>query len=127
MSNAAHGVRPGGGRNPLPFSSGGGFAGMNGTRFTRYWLARAEVWPLFAAVGVGGTLMVWGLSREFANNPRYTISKSKRANPEVQFSGEEVERFRNTPLIPHAKESFNFFNMGFRPMKDLRSDVRGQQ
>ena len=33
--------KPGGGKNPLPFSSGGGFSGMSSANFRRYWVRRA--------------------------------------------------------------------------------------
>jgi hypothetical protein len=39
---AADGVRPGGGKNPLPFSSGGGFAGISGPAFYKRWVRRAS-------------------------------------------------------------------------------------
>ena len=48
---SAFGIRPGGGRNPLPFAAGGGFTGMNTQRFVRYWvwahrIARGRLPPI---------------------------------------------------------------------------------
>ncbi|KAG8463111.1 hypothetical protein KFE25_011108 [Diacronema lutheri] len=118
--------KPGGGKNPLPFSSGGGFSGMSSANFRRYWLMRPEVWPLGAAIITGATLMVWGLSREFATNPRYAIAKSRRASHEAAYSADDIERYKATPVVPHPHGPFNLFNMSFRPISELRSDNRAR-
>ena len=48
------------------------------------------------------------LAQEFATNPRYTIAKTKRASHEVQYSGEDADRFRTL----HLAESLTFLPYG---------------
>ncbi|KAJ1618813.1 hypothetical protein T492DRAFT_849040 [Pavlovales sp. CCMP2436] len=92
------GVRPGGGRNPRPFAPGGGFSGMVGAQFRRYWIARPEIAPLLGALGIGVMLMAWGLVHEFGTNPRYTIIKGKRESYERSVAPNEKEVSKLAPF-----------------------------
>jgi len=91
------GPHPGGGRNPRPFAPGGGFSGMVGAQFRKYWIARPEIAPLLGALSVGVALMTWALVREFGTNPRYTVIKGKRESYELSVAPDEEEVCKPLP------------------------------
>mmetsp|Transcript_7802 Transcript_7802/g.20060 ORF Transcript_7802/g.20060 Transcript_7802/m.20060 type:complete len:132 (-) Transcript_7802:178-573(-) len=117
------GPHPGGGRNPRPFAPGGGFSGMVGAQFRKYWIARPEIAPLLGALGIGVMLMAWGLVHEFGTNPRYTIIKGKRESYErsVAPNEKEADKFYARPFMPHLTKSFSWFGglCNFKSIKDM--------
>ncbi|KAG8458568.1 hypothetical protein KFE25_003103 [Diacronema lutheri] len=120
MGGEELGARPGGGKNPLPFSSGGGFAGISGQAFYKRWLYQPAVYPLFATMGLATGVFIYALAREFGTNPKYTIMKGRRTSDHVKPTPAEGERFVGNRLIPHTKTAFNLFPFNFRPITDLK-------
>ena len=119
-ADAAAGARPGGGKNPLPFSSGGGFAGMSGSAFYKRWILKPEVYPLFATMGLATFVFVYALSREFGTNPKYSIMKARRMADDKKTTDAEGARFTGNRLIPHTKSSFTMFPFDFKDLNSLR-------
>jgi len=60
--------------------------------------------------------------QEFSSNPRYAIAKSKRMDHDIKYDVQEVESYRGTPLIPHAKREFAIFPFTY---KSLDQRTRG--
>eukprot|EP00307_Rebecca_sp_RCC1486_P014889 CAMPEP_0119413108 /NCGR_PEP_ID=MMETSP1335-20130426/5303_1 /TAXON_ID=259385 /ORGANISM="Chrysoculter rhomboideus, Strain RCC1486" /LENGTH=126 /DNA_ID=CAMNT_0007437887 /DNA_START=51 /DNA_END=431 /DNA_ORIENTATION=+ len=116
---AAEGVRPGGGRNPLPFSDGGGFTGMSGSRFARFWLLKPEIYPLFATLGLATGVCLYAISREFSSNPKYTIMPTKRSTQAIHETEADGVHFTSNRLIPHSKSSVTLFPFNFKPIRTL--------
>jgi len=111
------GVRPGGGRNPLPFSEGGGFTGLTGSHFMKRWVMKPEIYPLYATMVIATGVCMYAVSREFTTNPKYKIMKGKRVNEAIHETDRDGQVFTGNRLIPHAKTAFKMFPFDFVPIK----------
>ncbi|KAJ1640950.1 hypothetical protein T492DRAFT_924704 [Pavlovales sp. CCMP2436] len=123
------GVRPGGGRNPRPFAPGGGFSGMVGAQFRRYWIARPEIAPLLGALGIGVMLMAWGLVHVRATER--TSSLARVLAPAVPLSAHSLiihslpfwtlcvlsRNLEPTRVTPSSRANANPTNEVWRPTR----------